>query len=70
MMFRRASDEVTRTVDEVCLPELVTLARVVLANGLTGDAAVVAMVREFGMKSARAASRRRFEKAMELASHR
>ena len=50
------------------MAELVALARVVLETGAMGDGAVVAMVREFGMKSARAASRRRFEKAMELAS--
>lgn len=68
IQFRKAAEESARTVDETCMAELVALARVVLETGAMGDGAVVAMVREFGMKSARAASRRRFEKAMELAS--
>ena len=65
--FRKAVDEAARAVDEVCMAELVALAREVLVTGVAGDAAVVAMIREFGMKRARTASRRRFERAMKLA---
>ena len=65
--FRKVADgEAVRTVDEICMAELVALAREVLATGRTGDEAVVAMARELGLQRLRAASRGRFEKAMEL----
>ncbi len=62
--FRRAADENVRSVDEVCLPELIALAREVLSSGLTAEAAVLAMARELGLQRLRAASRGRFEEAM------
>ena len=62
--FRRAADDSVRLVDEVCLPELIALAREVLASGLTAEAAVLAMARELGLQRLRAASRGRFEEAM------
>ncbi len=63
--FRRAADEAVRAVDEICLPELAALAREVTASGKTGDAAVVAMARALGMRRLGAASRGRFERALE-----
>ena len=66
MAFRKTTDEATRSVDEVCMAELFALANEVVATGEHGDAAVASMIREFGMKSARAGSRRRFVAAMEL----
>ena len=62
--FRRAADDSARSVDEVCLPELIALARGVLSGGLTTEAAVVAMARELGLQRLRAASRARFEAAI------
>ena len=62
--FRRAADDSARSVDEVCLPELIALARGVLSGGLTTEAAVVAMARELGLQRLRAASRARFEVAI------
>jgi hypothetical protein len=62
--FRRATEDNTRSVDEVCLPELVALAQEVLSSGLMADAAVLAMARELGLQRLRAASRSRFEAAM------
>jgi len=62
--FRRAADESARTMDEICMPELVALAREVIASGKTGEAVIVAMARELGLQRLRAASRGRFEGAM------
>lgn len=62
--FRRAADDSIRSVDEVCLPELMALAHEVLAGGLAGEAAVLAMARELGLQRLRAVSRGRFEQAM------
>ena len=67
MAFRRAADESARTVDEICMPELVELARAVLVGGKSGSDAVVTMARELGLQRLRAANRGRFEKAMQLA---
>lgn len=66
--FRKATEEAVRTVDEICMPELLALARQVLATGATGDEAVIAMARELGLQRLRAASRERFETAMRTAS--
>jgi hypothetical protein len=62
--FRRATEDSTRSVDEVCLPELVALAQDVLSSGLKAEAAVLAMARELGLQRLRATSRSRFEAAM------
>lgn len=67
--FRRAADASARSVDEVCLPELVALAQDVLSSGLTAEAAVLAMARELGLQRLRAASRGRFEEALARASN-
>jgi very-short-patch-repair endonuclease len=66
IVFRRAADDGARAVDEICMPELVELAREVLGSGKSGDAAVVAMARELGLQRLREASRGRFERAMSL----
>jgi hypothetical protein len=59
--FRRAMEESARAVDEICMPELVALAREVLAGGRRGEEAVVAMGRELDMRRLGAASRGRVE---------
>jgi hypothetical protein len=52
------------------MPELVALAREVAAGGRRGEEAVVAMVRELGMRRLGAASRGRVERAVRLADGR
>ncbi len=65
--FRRSQDESARAVDEICMPELLALAREVLAAGKIGEVGIVAMARELGLQRLRGASRGRFEKAMDAA---
>lgn len=62
--FRRATDEWFRNVDEVCMLELVALAREVLASDKEGEVAIAAMAHELGLQRVRASSRGRYEKAM------
>jgi very-short-patch-repair endonuclease len=59
--------EAGRNVDEICMAELVSLAKLVVAEGKGGDGAVVAMAKRLGMHHVRAASRGRFESALETA---
>lgn len=61
--FRRA-EEGERTVDEVCMDELITLARELMSSGLSSDEVVVGMARELGLQRLRSASRERLEKAL------
>lgn len=65
-MFRGAPD-VERSVEEICMAELVSLAKLITVEGKTGDNAVIAMAHRLGLHHVRAASRSRFEKAPELA---
>jgi hypothetical protein len=66
--FRRAAEDVARSVDEICMPELVDLARQVAAKGAGVEDAIVVMARELGLQRLRAASRGRFETAMRQAN--
>jgi len=67
--FRWPSDEDSaRGVEEICEPELVSLARWVLGMGKTGEEALVAVAREIGLLKLRAASRGRLESALLAAS--
>jgi very-short-patch-repair endonuclease len=66
--FRRASDEAPRSVDEICMPELVELARQITARCTGVEDAIVVMARELGLQRLRVASRGRFEAAMEQAN--
>jgi hypothetical protein len=59
--------ETARSVDEICMAELVSLANLVIAEGKFGDNAVVSMAKRLGMHHVRAASRGRLEKAIEMA---
>jgi hypothetical protein len=63
----RDGSEVERSVEEICMAELVCLAKLVAVEGKTGDSAIVAMAHRLGLHRVRAASRSRFEKAIELA---
>ena len=66
IVFNEDSDT-ERNVDEICMAELVSLAKSVVADGKVGDGAVVAMAKRLGMHHVRAASRGRFESALEVA---
>lgn len=67
LAFRRPGNEDNvRPVDEICLPELVALAREVRDAGLRGEAIYQAMARELGLQKLRASSRVRLEKAIQL----
>ena len=59
-----ADDESVRGVEEICAPELVSLARWVIESGRTGEDALIAMAREIGLLKLRAASRARLEIAL------
>jgi hypothetical protein len=63
----RSSSEEARNVEEICMAELVALAKLVALDGKTGDGAVIAMANRLGLHRVRATSRSRFEKAIELA---
>lgn len=65
--FRRAAAESVRTVDEICMPELIALGRQVLGSGKIGEEAIVAMARELGLQRLRTVSRGRVERAVQLA---
>lgn len=66
--FRWPSDEDNvRGAEEICVPELVSLARQVLGRGQSGEEALVTMAREIGLLKLRAASRGRLEAALEAA---
>jgi hypothetical protein len=67
LVFRGAQD-VERSVEEICMAELVSLARLVTMDGKAGDNAVIAMAHRLGLHRVRAASRSRFERAIDLAS--
>ena len=67
IVFRRAAENAARAVDEVCMAELIELARRVIASGNYGEIAIVAMARELGLHSLRASNRVRIERAMQQA---
>ncbi|BBK41748.1 hypothetical protein STVA_17680 [Allostella vacuolata] len=70
LAFRRPSGPDARPVDEIALPELAALARELAAPGQSADDAVTAMARAAGLQRLRAASRRRLELALAMASDR
>jgi hypothetical protein len=59
--------EVSRNVDEICMAELVSLAKLVSGEGKTEDGAVIAMAKRLGLHHVRAAGRRRLEQAIRVA---
>jgi very-short-patch-repair endonuclease len=63
----RVGGEDARGVEEVCLAELVALARTVSEEGKSGDMAVSAMAQALGLRHVRAANRIRLEKALAAA---
>lgn len=65
--FRMARDETARTVDEICLRELASLAKSLQTEVQGGDAVLSGMVRALGLSRVRAASRIRLEKAIQQA---
>ena len=55
------NDDSTRGVEEICEAELLSLARLVLQRGHSGQEALIAMARELGLQRLREASRVRLE---------
>ena len=62
--FRPAGADTQRSMDEVCMEELVVLARAAVEPTATDDENLVAMARELGLARLRAASRGRLEEAL------
>ena len=62
-----SDDDSARGIEEICEPELVSLALWVLGNGKIGEEALVSMAREMGLLKLRAASRARLENALAVA---
>lgn len=62
LTYRWPTDEdSTRGVEEICEAELLSLARLVLQRGHSGQEALIAMARELGLQRLRVASRGRLE---------
>ncbi|MFS2135766.1 DUF3320 domain-containing protein [Duganella sp. Dugasp56] len=66
VVFRGGSGD-GRTVDEICMAELRSLAEKVSTEGKTGDSAILAMAHELGLQRVRAVTRARFERALSAA---
>ncbi|WP_371766587.1 DUF3320 domain-containing protein [Massilia sp.] len=66
IQFNRESNA-DRSIEDICMAELVSLAQLVITDGNAGYGAVVTMAKRLGMHQVRAASRGRLEKALELA---
>jgi very-short-patch-repair endonuclease len=66
IVFSGGSDA-GRNADEICMAELTSLAKLVRAEGKDREGAVIAMAKRLGMHHVRAASRGRFESAIEAA---
>ncbi|WP_431262161.1 DUF3320 domain-containing protein [Roseateles chitinivorans] len=64
VLFRVASADSRRSVDEVCLEELTALAALVVNRAASDDDNLVAMARELGLLQLRAASRGRLAQAL------
>lgn len=58
------NDDSTRGVEEICEAELLSLARLVLQRGHSGQDALIAMARELGLQRLREANRGRLELAL------
>ena len=63
----RGDTEVGRSLDEICIAELISVARLVVAEEATGEGAVDAMAKRLGINQVRAASRGRLESALTAA---
>ena len=55
------NDDSTRAVEEICEAELLSLARLVLQRGQSGQDTLIAMARELGLQRLRESSRARLE---------
>jgi very-short-patch-repair endonuclease len=63
----RSSEQESRKVDEICMAELVSLAKDVEQKGSSVDTAIAAIARALGLQRVKAMSRARLEKALDLA---
>ncbi|MBU2741552.1 DUF3320 domain-containing protein [Acidithiobacillus albertensis] len=66
IVFRRVVGDTARMVDEICMEELATLAKTVIAAGSTGESAITSMARAVGLQKIRAASHNRLQKVMQM----
>jgi hypothetical protein len=66
--FRRSPDDSARAADEICMPEMTSLARAMLATGKRGEDAVQGIARMLGLQRLRVATRVRIECALDLAA--
>jgi len=66
---RKAWGALERSVEEVCLPELVSLAREVIGLGGRDASSVTLMARALGLNRVKSANRERLEKALTIAEH-
>lgn len=64
MVFRRPMGEAVRAVDEICMSELVELARDVQSRGKLADSVVLTMARDLGLQRTGTAVRTRLETAI------
>ena len=63
----RSSEEESRKVDEICMAELVSIAKHVEQRDSSVDTAIAAIARALGLQRVKAMSRARLEKALDLA---
>jgi very-short-patch-repair endonuclease len=63
LQFRSVANNVSRAVGEICMPELISLAREVMKSGKMGDDVVIGMAREMGLQRLMGPSKERLGKA-------
>jgi hypothetical protein len=59
--------DMDRSVDEICLQELVSVASLILRSGRTGEEAIIAIARQLGVQRVGGGIRRRLDVALERA---
>jgi hypothetical protein len=62
--FRKPTEDAIRTIPEISLQELTSLARTTLDQGLSGDGATTFMSRAIGLQKLHATHRERLEQAL------
>lgn len=69
VIFRRPHEEgATRSLGEICLPELAAVVREMLDRGHEGETLIYAVAKEAGVGRVAHAGRQRIEKAIQFAS--
>ncbi|QQS03877.1 MAG: DUF3320 domain-containing protein [Fibrobacterota bacterium] len=65
--FRKPTENASRSIPEIAIQELASLARATLAQGKQGEAAVAAMSRVIGSAKLNSTHRERLEQALQMA---